>query len=195
MIVEWILGLNKKEAPSLPAKGSIVPSDKDMGNGNTMVITATYTDKGGAGLRPQSGVGSLTLKSPVVSVATASAKRGINIAEFGGRKLATIENGTSGTLEFDKMNLRNISALELNYSMRKAPDFGYTISWFVDSPNGTKLGEVKIGKDADLNNLKLMVPLQQVPDQPFKLVMKMEKADSKEAQFVAVTSFRLVASK
>jgi len=195
MIVEWILGLNKKEAPSLPAKGSIVPSDKDMGNGNTMVITATYTDKGGAGLRPQSGVGSLTLKSPVVSVATASAKRGINIAEFGGRKLATIENGTSGTLEFDKMNLRNISALELNYSMRKAPDFGYTISWFVDSPNGTKLGEVKIGKDADLNNLKQLVPLQQVPDQPFKLVMKIEKADSKEAQFVAVTSFRLVASK
>jgi hypothetical protein len=43
--------------------------------------------------------------------------------------------------------------------------------------------------------MKLMVPLQQVPDQPFKLVMKMEKADSKETQFVAVTSFRLIAGK
>jgi hypothetical protein len=166
-----------------------------MGNGNTMVITATYTDKGGSGLRPQSGVGSLTLKSPVVSVATATAKRGINIAEFGGRKLAVVETGTSGTLEFEKMNLINISALEVNFAMQKAPDFGYTISWYVDSPNGPKLGEVKISKDVDQKNTKLMVPLQQVPAQPFKLVMKMEKADSKESQFVAVTSFRLVAGK
>jgi hypothetical protein len=135
------------------------------------------------------------LKSPVVSVASATAKRGINIAEYGGRKLAVVESGVSGTLEFEKMNLKNITALELNYAMQKAPEFGYTISWYVDSPNGTKLGEVKIGKDADTKMTKLMVPLQQVPDQPFKLVMKMEKADSKEAQFVAVTSFRLVAGK
>jgi cytochrome c551/c552 len=194
MIVEWILGLNKKEAPSLPAKGNIVPTEKDMGNGNAMVITATYTDKGGAGLRPQSGVGSLTLKSPVVSVASSTGKRGINIAEFGGRKLAVVE-GASGTLEFDQMNLKNITAFELNYAMQQVPDFGYVISWHVGDANGTKLGEVQIGKDVDAKSTKVIVPVQQVPDQPFKLVMKMAKADSKETQFVAVTSFRLIAGK
>jgi hypothetical protein len=136
----------------------------------------------------------VTLKSPVISVATSTGKRGINITEFGGRKRAVLE-AASGILEFDKMSLKNITALELSYAMQKAPEFGYTISWYVDNPNGTKLGEVKIGKDADTKNTKVMVPLQQVPDQPFKLVMKMEKADSKEAQFVAVTSFRLVAGK
>jgi hypothetical protein len=93
------------------------------------------------------------------------------------------------------MNLKNITAFELNYAMQKAPDFGYVISWHVGDANGSKLAEVQIGKDVDPKSTKVMVPLQQVPDQPFKLVMKMSKADSKETQFVAVTSFRLVAGK
>jgi len=194
MIVDWILGLNKKEEPSLPAKGTITPTAKDMGKGNTMVITATYTDKGGAGLRPQSGYGVLTLKSPMLSVEAASSTKTMTVAEFGGRKLAVIE-GASGTMNFDNVNLKNVAAFELGYAMQAVPDHGYIISWYVNDVKGTKLGEVKIGRDVDPKSTSVKVPVQNIPDQPFNLVMKMERVDKAESQFVAVTGIKLLAAK
>ncbi|MEY4336697.1 MAG: hypothetical protein RLZZ45_1616, partial [Bacteroidota bacterium] len=193
MIVDWILGLNKKEEPSLPAKGTITPTAKDMGKGNTMVITATYTDKGGAGLRPQSGYGVLTLKSPMLSVEAASSTKTMTVAEFGGRKLAVIE-GASGTMNFDNVNLKNVAAFELGYAMQAVPDHGYIISWYVNDVKGTKLGEVKIGRDVDPKSTSVKVPVQNIPDQPFNLVMKMERVDKAESQFVAVTGIKLLAA-
>jgi len=193
MIVDWILGLNKKEEPSLPAKGTITPTAKDMGKGNTMMITATYTDKGGAGLRPQSGYGVLTLKSPILSVEAASSTKSMTVAEFGGRKLAVIE-GASGTMNFDNVNLKNVAAFELGYAMQTALDHGYIISWYVNDVKGTKLGEVKIGRDVDPKSTSVKVPVQNIPDKPFNLVMKMERVDKAESQFVAVTGIKLLAA-
>ena len=193
MIVDWILGLNKKEEPSLPAKGSITPTAKDMGKGNTMVITATYTDKGGAGLRPQSGYGVLTLKSPMLKVDAASSTKAMTVAEFGGQKLAIIE-GASGTMNFDNVNLKNVAAFELGYAMQAVPDHGYIISWYVNDVKGVKLGEVKIGRDVDPKSTSVKVPVQNMPDQPFNLVMKMERVDKAESQFVAVTGIKLLAA-
>jgi cytochrome c len=194
MIVDWILGLNKKEEPSLPARGSITPTAKDMGKSNTMVITATYTDKGGAGVRPQSGYGVLTLKSPVLMVGAASSTKAMTVAEFGGQKLAIIE-GASGTMNFDNVNLKNVTAFELGYAMQAVPDHGYIISWYVNDVKGTKLGEVKIGREVDPKSTSVKVPVQNMPDQPFNLVMKMERVDKAESQFVAVTGIKLLTAK
>ena len=192
MIVDWILGLNKKEEPSLPSKGTITPTEKDMGRGNIMQITATYTDKGGKGLRPQSGVGNLVLKSPVISVDANSSAEKVTIAEFGGRKLAVVTDQT-GFLRFNNLNLSNVAALEMNYMMRAVPDFGFVISSHVNSADGQLLGEVKIGHDADPKANKVTVPLSNVPSGPFNLVMKITKSNPKESQTVAITSMKLIA--
>ena len=192
MIVDWILGLNKKEEPSLPAKGSITPTEKDMSKGNMMQITATYTDKGGKGLRPQSGVGNLILKSPVISVDANSSTEKITIAEFGGRKLA-VATDVTGLLHFNDVNLSNVSSIEMNYMMQAVPDFGYVISWHVNSASGPTLGEVKIGHDTDAKVNKVTVPLSNVPSGTFNLVMKITKSNPKESQFLAVTTMKLIA--
>ena len=192
MIVDWILGLNKKEEPSLPSKGSITPTEKDMGRGNIMQITATYTDKGGKGLRPQSGVGNLILKSPVISVDANSSLEKVTIAEFGGRKLAIVTDQT-GLLRFNNLNLSNVAALEMNYMMRAVPDFGFVISWHVNSADGQLLGEAKIGHDADPKVNKVTVPLSNVPSEAFNMVMKITKSNPKESQMVAITSMKLIA--
>ncbi|MEY4627694.1 MAG: hypothetical protein RLZZ595_20, partial [Bacteroidota bacterium] len=192
MIVDYILGVNKKETPSLPSKGTVTPTEKDLGRGNLMQITATYTDKGGPGIRPQSGFGVISLRSPNVSVDAADQKNGVTIAEFGGRKLAIL-SGNSGSLEYNQMNLKHVKSLELNYGMQEAPEFGFVVSWHVGSPSGLKLGEVVIGKDVDPKSTKKMVSLSNIPDQLFKLVMKIEKVDPKETKMVAIGSMRLIA--
>jgi len=192
MIVDYILGLNKKEAPSLPAKGSITPTDKDLGNGNLLQITATYTDKGATGIRPQSGVGVLTLRSPIIKVETATTMTAMNIVEFGSRKLAVLGEGAVGSLSFDEVSLRHVNALELNYSMRTTPSRGFTVSWHANDINGLKLGEVKFDPSSDIKQNKVTVPLTGIPAGVIRLVMKVEKADAKETGNLAISSFRLL---
>ena len=194
MIVDWILGMNKQAAPSLPEKGSITPTAENMGRNNMMQITATYTDRGGPGLRPQSGVGVLTLKAPILSVESATARQGINIGEMGGNKVA-IANGPSGTMSFDGLNLRHVNAVELNYQLQAAPASGYVISLFAQEAGGTKLGEVTIGKDADPKVRSVKVPLQQIPAGPFRLVVKIEKLDKAEPRQLGISSLKWSASK
>lgn len=192
MIVDWILGLNKKEAPSLPAKGTITPSDKDMGRANIMQITATYTDKGGKGLRPQSGVGNLILKSPVLTMDANSSLEKVTLAETGGRKIAVL-SGQTGLVRFNDLNLEHVTSLEMNYFMRAIPDYGYVISWHIDDANGPTLGELKISRDTDPKTNKAVVSLHNVPNGKFNLVMKIEKGDAKETQFLGIGSLRLMA--
>ena len=191
MIVDWILGLNKKATPSLAAKGSITPTEKDLGKGNLMQITATYTDKGGSGLRPQSGVGVLNLRSPILGADAASKMDRMSIVEYGGLKLGVLGDN-SGTLTYNNVSLKHVKALEFNYGMQVVPDYAFVISWHVNDANGTKLGEVKIGHDADLKQNKIKVPLQNIPEGNFNLVMKIEKANTKESQNFAVIGFRLM---
>jgi hypothetical protein len=71
---------------------------------------------------------------------------------------------------------------------------GYTISLHVDAANGKQLGSVKIGHDANLKTTKVSMPLQEVPDRPFNLVMKISKADPKESQYLAISSLQLIAN-
>lgn len=194
MIVDWILGLNKKAAPSLPEKGSITPTDKDMGRSNMMQITATYTDRGGAGLRPQSGVGVLTLRAPLLSVEAANARTGITMGEMGGNKVAII-NGAAGTLTFELPGLKYVNSVELAYQLPAAPLSGYVISLFANSVDGVKLGATTIGKDADPKVKSVKVPLQQVPAGPFKLVVRMEKLDKAEPRQLGLSSLKWSAAK
>jgi cytochrome c551/c552 len=190
MIVDWILGLNKKAAVSLPAKGSITPTEKDLGKGNQMQITATYTDKGGSGLRPQSGVGVLTLRSPVLGIEVANKLDQMAIFEYGFKLGVISEN--SGTATYNNVSLKHVKSLELHYSMPVVPDVGYVVSWYVNNTNGIKLGEVKFDRESNLKNSKVKVPLQNIPEGNFNLVMKVEKTNSKETQYFAVISLRLL---
>jgi hypothetical protein len=100
----------------------------------------------------------------------------------------------SGAATFNDVSLKHVKALELNYGMQAVPDYAFIISWHVNDANGAKLGEVKIGHDTDPKVTKVKVPLQNVPEGNFNLVMKVEKTNSKETQNVAVINFRLLNS-
>jgi glucose/arabinose dehydrogenase/cytochrome c551/c552/type 1 glutamine amidotransferase len=143
-IVAWILSLNKPAAKSLPAQGSIVPTEKDVEGGKTMQITASYTDKGGAGRKPQTGVEAVYLGGPVLTAAAITDKQDINVMEYGGRKLI-MATGASGWVAFD-VNLSGIKAMDIMYGGQGTITKGYLVELFDGSVTGKKLGEVKIDK-------------------------------------------------
>ena len=79
--------------------------------------------------------------------------------------------------------------------MQAPPDLGYNIKFYVNSVNGIKLGEVKVGHDVDPKSNKITVPIKNVPDEKFNLVVQLEKADAKENQIFVLMSVRPISGK
>ena len=196
LIVNWILSLNKKEAATLPSKGQVTATSKEMGNNNMMQITATYTDKGAKGIKPLTSVAVAIMKSPIVGVESKTDGDGIDVKEDDGDHFAILNNeSASGWLKFDHLNLKDVNALELAYDIDASPDKGYRISWYVDNINGTKIGEVFMGHDVSKKTSEIIVPLKNLPTKPTSLFMKIEKADASETQKFALVSMKFMTGK
>jgi glucose/arabinose dehydrogenase/cytochrome c551/c552 len=194
LIVDWVLSLNKKEVPSLPSKGEIVVTEKDMGPGNLMQITASYTDKGGFGIKPLSAAGTVTLRSALIAMANNSAAVRVDIRNWSTHRVAFL-NGDDGWLEFNSINLDGINSIEFGYGIPKQLDKGYVLSIHQDTQNGIKIGELKLENVAGTMFAKSNVSLQNVKPGEHKLFMKIVKQDKAEVNRLAVISMRLVPNK
>ncbi len=194
LIVDWILSLNKKETPSLPSSGSIVPTDSDMGPGNLMQITASYTDKGGFGIKPLSSANSVTLRSALINMPTSNAAVRVDIKNWNEHRAAFL-NGDDGWLEFSDINLDGIKAIEFGYGIPQQLDKGYVLSLYQDSPNGTKIGELKLENVKATMFSKSAVVLENVKQGGHKLFMKILRVDKAETHRLATISMRLVPKK
>lgn len=180
-IVNWILGLSKPQAKSLPAQGSITPSAKDVDGGKTMQITASYTDKGGAGRKPQTGVEAVFLSGPVLTPASIVQKQDINVMEFGGRQFM-MATGASGWMAF-QVDLSGIKTLEFGYSGQGKITKGVKLEVYAEDVAGKKIGEVLIDKMVAMqdNRITMDVP----PGTKTKrFVVKITKVEGEEATVV-----------
>lgn len=197
MIADWVLSLNKKELPTLPSKGSITPSENDMGSGNLMLITATYTDKGGKGIKPMSSVGTVSLKSALLSMASKSAALRVDIKDWNNHRAAflNIGQGNNGWLEFSNIDLDGIASIEFGYGVPAQLVKGYAISLHQDAPNGTKIASFTLENIASTMFSKKELILQNVNAGERKLYMKVERLDSKESNRLAIISMKLIPKK
>ncbi|MCF8214924.1 MAG: carbohydrate-binding protein, partial [Chitinophagaceae bacterium] len=197
MIVDWVLSLNKKDAPSLPSKGTIKPSEKDMGTGNLMLITATYTDKGGAGIKPLSAMGSVSLKSALVNMPSNSGNLRVEIKDWNKHRAAflNISQGNNGWLEFSNIDLESIGTIEFGYGIPAQLIKGYQISLHQDSPNGPKIASFKLENHSSTMFSTKELQLQNVVPGERKLYMKVERMDTKETNRLAIISMKLVPKK
>jgi hypothetical protein len=90
-IVNWILSLSKNvEEKSLPAQGKIIASAKDADK--NMLITASYTDKGGPNIKSLTGTASAGLKTYTLTADDKSDLENVNIFEFNNRKFVVPGN-------------------------------------------------------------------------------------------------------
>jgi cytochrome c len=186
-IVSWILSLGKPQAKSLPAQGSITPTAKEVDGGKTMQITASYTDKGGAGRKPQTGVEAVYLVGPVLTPSSIMEKQDVNVMEFGGRQFM-VPTAASGWMSF-QVDLTGLKQIVFDYSGQGSVTKGYLIEVFAETVTGTKIGEVKIEKMVAMqpNSIGMQVP---AGVKTRKIVVKMTKLEG-EGATVVLTSIRL----
>lgn len=188
-IVSWILSLKGTKQPSLPPAGSITPKSDDLSGDKVLQITASYTDKGGKGIKPLTGSNVLVLGTPLLNAHDNTGLNGASVMEFGGMRFAVI-TGNDGWLEFDKVNLAQIRNIEVTYLGQTKFTKGYIVEVFENNINGKKLGEKLLTELVPMAPNKALVPIASATTK--KIVISLKKADAAEVAPIAVMSFKLI---
>ena len=186
-IANWIMSLSKPQVKSLPAQGSVTPTAKDVEGGKTMQLSASYTDKGGPGRKPQTGYEAVFLGGPVLTPKSISDKQDINVMEFSGRQFM-IPTASSGWAAFD-VDLTGIKAMDVGYSGQGKVSTGVLLEVFAESVTGKKIGEVRITSMVAMQSNTVTIPVTP-GTRTRRIVLKMTKADG-ETSTVVVTDISL----
>ncbi|MHA6247526.1 ThuA domain-containing protein [Pontibacter sp. CAU 1760] len=163
-IVQWIMSLNKTGgAPkSLPASGQVVANPDAKNKDNTVLkLVATYTDQGGAGIKPLSGGDAVYLRSNAVDAKEMSVQ-GFNKVEFGGATYL-IFPGNQGWAKVSQVDLTNIGALEIT-GIGNGEETQYQLEARLDTPEGRKIGEGQLALAGERKPATSTLVLQQVTD-------------------------------
>lgn len=142
-IVSWIQSLSGggQTKKSLPAKGSVKSTlDKTPTENGVFILSASYTDQGGTGVRPLTGSNSVALRNSKMNFKEARNLKDYSSVNFNGKRLMITPKGT-GSFSLDNIDLTGISAAELTVGWQAPPQFGYTFELHLDAPDGKKIGE------------------------------------------------------
>jgi hypothetical protein len=142
-IVTWIMSLadNTPKQKSLPVAGSVKPTlDKKPADNGVLVLTASYTDKGGAGIKPLTGSTMVALRNSRMALTGAKDLKGYSTMSYNGRHLLLAPKD-AGSFAMDSIDLTDVAAIEIALGGQKAPQFGYAFELRLDSPDGRKIGE------------------------------------------------------
>ena len=153
-IVTWILSLaNKTEIKkSLPASGTIIPAADQKPN-SVLVLSASYTDKGGNNSKALTGNNSIVLRS--------------NNLIFTGRE--ELKGFTSlRWIALDSIDLTDVKSVSPTFGWQTAPSSGIDLELRLDTPDGKLLGKgsMPIPKK-DQKGKTLLIPIENITDGKF----------------------------
>ena len=150
-IISYIQSLSRASGDtkkSLPVTGSVKPTlDKAPKDNGRLVLSATYVDKGGTGIKPLSGNAYLSLRNPKMNLTGATSLKAYTAQTFGGLSFLMIPKAP-GSFGLNDIDLTGIAGVDLGVGWDKAPLYGYVFELHLDSPDGKKIGETAIGKGA-----------------------------------------------
>lgn len=141
-IVNWILSLadEKNTKKSLPPSGKIIPTGDSENKQNTVfALNASYTDAGGAGIRPLSASKALYLRNNSVDVADLNQMDGFSSKDSSGSKYLIFPAG-EGWIKMEQIDLAGISSIELT-----GFGTGQAATYLVEIREGAKDGKI-VGK-------------------------------------------------
>jgi len=141
-LVSYILSLDGVAAkPSLPASGSVNPTQgKAPSPAGVMVMTASFTDAGGEGIKPLSGSTSVLLRNNSVDLGQASDLEGFSAMAFGGQNLLMVPK-EPGYFGLGKVDLTGIGSVLLPTASMAPVSEEVIFEIRLDSPDGIKVGE------------------------------------------------------
>ena len=174
-------------AKSLAPEGTIVPTEKDVSGGKDLQISATYTDKGGAGIKSLTGGNIAVIKSPVLLPQNTTKLDGAEIASFGDQTFLSV-NSNNATIEFGNTDIKGISSMEVTYASQSPLVGGYIIEAFEGS---VKIGEVTVSGNKPMMPSKALMKLNGVTGGK-AVVFKIRKVNPSEGTAVYISGFRLL---
>ena len=143
-IVHWILTLANPATikKSLPEKGSIpVTAAKEN---EALFISATYTDKGGASIKPLLGEAAFALRSSKLTFGAVTRMEGYSAVSLNGMRYMVVPADKQGWFSIDSVDLGGVSGAELVARWQGddgAPKAGYIFELRLGAPDGQKLAE------------------------------------------------------
>jgi len=140
-IVTWILSLGNKAAvkKSLPQAGTITPP-ADMKPKAAMVISASYTDKGGNNIKALTGKTSTSLRSNTFGFSGREKAKGFVPFKYNGTHVMLFPNG-EGYLSSDSIDLSGVHSIKLSCGWQADPTKPIGFEAHLDSPDGKLLGK------------------------------------------------------
>ncbi len=142
-IVRWVLSLGQKTVlkPSLPAAGSIrAAAGVTNKNKSVLVISASYTDKGGEGIKPLTASATASLRSSLLPFSDLSNTQGYESADYNDASCMVTPKGF-GWFSLDHIDLTGLKAADLMIYAPKGTDFGYAFELRLDDPGGKILAK------------------------------------------------------
>jgi cytochrome c len=148
-IIQYVLGLSNKAAAkaSLPATGSIVPPANSK-PGTTLVISASYTDKGGNNIKALTGRSSAALAGAGIAFTGKEKVSGFTVANFNDVNYM-VTPAQPGWFAIDGVDLTGIGSVNILAGWQSAPINGIDFEVHLDAENGKLLGKGSILPPAD----------------------------------------------
>ncbi|GAB4051713.1 PQQ-dependent sugar dehydrogenase [Spirosoma litoris] len=143
-IVKYILTLSDKKVatPSLPTQGTYTPDKNEKG---TLVLQASYKDKGANGLPAQTAEQALVLRNPLIAIGSSNSQsKGITLFKMGTQPYPfVIVMATDTYVKFDQFDLTGVRTMDFAVAIPKAQlnAVGGRIEVHIDSPTGQLLGQ------------------------------------------------------
>ena len=166
-MVEYILSLGKKTAPTLPLKGLLNPGNEKDG---AYVLTASYGDKGGQNTPRIADIATVALRSPYLKATQATQVQG---------SLQNVKHNTSAA--FENIDLTGIKTLSAQVTVAAGQPSG-EIEVRLDKLNGQLIAKLKPNTVSKIPEIKGIHTLY--------LVFKNESAGDKD--LFSFTELRLI---
>jgi glucose/arabinose dehydrogenase/cytochrome c551/c552 len=140
-IVSWILSLsgNKAVAKSLPAAGTVT-AKTGLEPNTALVLSATYTDKGGNNIKALTASNSLALRPSFLTLSGREKVSGFTHVTYNNTK-AVVVPADEGWFALDSIDLTNVRFADITLGWMQAPTQSFDFEIRLDAPAGKLLGK------------------------------------------------------
>ncbi|MGZ8511272.1 MAG: PQQ-dependent sugar dehydrogenase, partial [Chitinophagaceae bacterium] len=164
-IVTWVLSLGKKETikKSLPSAGSITAATNEKRN-SVMVLTASYTDKGGNNSKALTGTNIFSLPSNNIGFGEKQELNGFTAVYFNSIRYLIVPTA-EGWFAVDSIDLTNVGSVSAITGWQNITPGDFELEARLDKPDGKLLGKGKLAipkKDEKKGIIK--IPLEAITD-------------------------------
>lgn len=161
-IVSWIRSLAEEKSgiQSHDREGRIVPGREfTLTDGGTLLLQATYTDKGGSGTEPLTGQNLVYLSGPVIFPHMATEVDGATAGSYEGTDYLSL-TGDVATANLGKIDLTDVRRIEVSYTQVEEGEGSSTIALHQGSPDGAVMASGETSRRANAmesNTVRLTV--------------------------------------